>query len=314
MRIILLLIALISVPSSFAQTNWISVMGERQPVDDVDQILTTDSMRASGGSKSRYSLRSNFKYDGSTLQKPLSPLRPNLSGTTGTTDTAVFGGEIGGQFNYRPVHSFLLGVGLRWIAPFEHKPPSDYEGSRLDVSNPYLTYQHVYSWHGLESILQLRLTHFTNSDLVRRGYAQSLTLSQESNFQLGQSRWYAGFYFWSQVSRYAKKGPLGTPADSFYMPDVRTDQSDYGLGFNPSLRYELSDRFSLSTSFTIWEFEHLRSFAHNDVYETNKMTQTLSVGMSLTRDIYVSGNLAFLPEDIRADRTNVGVSADVNLF
>jgi hypothetical protein len=172
---------------------------------EVDELLTTDQMRAAAGSTSKYSIRSSLSYSGSSVKKPLSKSRPNLSGTTGSTDYAALGGEVAGQYNWRPVHSFLLGAGLRWITPLESSAPSDYSGDRADFSNPYLTYQYVYNFGGLESIFQSRLTQFSNSDLIRRGYAQSITLSQESNYKVAETPLSIGFSFWTQVSRYTKK-------------------------------------------------------------------------------------------------------------
>lgn len=284
------------------------------PATDVDQLLTTDQMRAAAGSKSMYSIRSSLSYSGSSVKKPLSKSRPNLSGTTGSTDYAALGGEVAAQYNLRPVHSLLLGAGVRWITPLESEAPSDYEGDRTDFSNPYLTYQYVYNWRGLESIFQCRLTQFSNSDLIRRGYAQSITLSQDSNYQVPGTRLSVGFSFWTQVSRYTKKGALGSPSDDFYMEDVREDQSDYGLGIDPSLQLQISDRFDLNTSLELWAFEHLRSSPNRDVYQRNTVTQSVGIGISMTRDIYLNPNINFVPDDIRSDRTNVALSADINIF
>jgi hypothetical protein len=45
----------------------------------------------------------------------------------------------------------------------------------------------------------------------------------------------------------------------------------------------------------------------------NKVYQSAGLGISVTRDIYLYPNVQFIPEDVRSDRTNVGVSANINL-
>lgn len=102
--------------------------------------------------------------------------------------------------------------------------------------------------------------------------------------------------------------------DDYYMADVREDQSDYGFGFEPSLQFQFSDRFALNTTWELWEFEHIRSSPHRDVYQRNKVIQSVGLGISLTRDIYLNPNINFVPDDVRSDRTNVALSADINIF
>jgi hypothetical protein len=43
-------------------------------------------------------------------------------------------------------------------------------------------------------------------------------------------------------------------------------------------------------------------------------TISTGIGFSITRDIFLYPNIQFNPEDIRADRTNLGLSANINLF
>lgn len=284
------------------------------PSEDVDQILTNDQLRAVSGSKSRYSIASAFTYEGASLNKPLAKNKPNLSGTTGTTDHALLTGEISGQFNHTPVHAYFAGTGLRWITPLEASAPSDYQGDRLDMSNPYVGYQHIYNLAGLESVLDIRSVFYTKSDLVRIGYANALEVSQKSAFPLESVPLTLGFDFWTQVSRYNKKGPLGEPDDDFYMEDVREDQSDYGVGFEPYLEYAVTDHFDVSTQWALWSFEHVRSEPRALTFNTNKVTASIGLGYAVTRDIYVSPSVTFLVEDVRSDRTNASLSADINLF
>jgi hypothetical protein len=48
-------------------------------------------------------------------------------------------------------------------------------------------------------------------------------------------------------------------------------------------------------------------------FEKRKVYQSLGTGISVTRDIFLYPNIQFIPSDIRSDRTNIGLSAYINL-
>jgi hypothetical protein len=47
---------------------------------------------------------------------------------------------------------------------------------------------------------------------------------------------------------------------------------------------------------------------HDQIY------QSVGVGVSVTRDIFLYPNIQFLPNQIMASETNVGLTATVNVF
>lgn len=275
----------------------------KPPGEDVDLIITNNKMRAETGSKSRYSIASSLSYSGGSLASPGNERRPNLSAATGTTDIASIGGSISGKFAIDSVNSLFGGVGLRWLAPMDAGTPVGYNGSKFDVDNPYLNYQYLYRWSGVQSALTLDETFYTNANLVHAGYVTQWSVSQNNMYDLGHSGFTVGCNVYATLSYFDKNDV-----------DVKAYQSDYAFGLTPAIEYRLTDKLNLRTDSNPWSFQHLRSYRNANAYQMQHWAQTLSLGWAVTRDIYVSPGFQWLPEDIRIDRTVTWLSANINVF
>jgi len=51
-----------------------------------------------------------------------------------------------------------------------------------------------------------------------------------------------------------------------------------------------------------------------NTWEKLKVYQSVGLGISVTRDIFLYPNIQFIPSDIRSDRTNIAMSASINIF
>ncbi len=71
---------------------------------------------------------------------------------------------------------------------------------------------------------------------------------------------------------------------------------------------------NLRLSSNIWTFEHLRSVPSMNTYHVDTTFLSFGVGYAVIRDVYLQPNVQFIPNDIRADRTNVALSANINVF
>jgi len=279
--------------------------GPRQaPGQEVDELITNRKMRAETGSKSRYSISMGLGYSGGTLEKPLDENRPNISRGTGSTDFAALNGSVSGKYAIRSTHAILAGTGLRWVTPFNSsKTPAGYQGDKVDVSNPYATYQYLYNWLGIQAAVQANLTYFTASNLVRDGYVTTFGLSQNSAYQIPTTpvtigaHAYVGYGYFDDNSAQA-----------------RLNQSDYSVGFSPFLEYQITDRVNMRTGSNLFIYQHKRSEPAANTYKRQKVTQNLGLGISITRNIFLSPGLDFVIGDIRSDRTVVSLGANINLF
>jgi hypothetical protein len=95
-------------------------------------------------------------------------------------------------------------------------------------------------------------------------------------------------------------------------PEAKADQSDYSFGFLPFLEYQLSDRLNLRTSSNLAVFQHIRNQPNPNTYQQQKVTQNIGLGISITRDFYLSPGIDFLISDIRSDRSTASVGGNFN--
>jgi hypothetical protein len=311
-RILVVLALALSVTSAFAEESElrekIQDLKEKNvtPGEDVDNIITNNLLRAESGSKSRWSVASVINYNGSTIERPFAEDRPNIAATTADTPESLLAGQISLKYSVTPKTSLMAGTGLRWMSPLRGE--RKHTGARSDMDNPYLIYQHLYKWSGVESVLQVQPVYYTNSNLHDHGYVTTVLVNQDNMYVVNDSKFSVGMSIWAQGGYFNKSGP------SADMDDVRDDQADYLFGIAPAFEYAFNDKINFRTVTNLWNFEHLRSQPNGNTYAADTVNQSVGIGIALTRDIFVYPNVQFLPEHIRADMTNVAVNTNINLF
>jgi hypothetical protein len=277
------------------------------PGEDVDEVITNNLLRAESGSKSRWSIVSTLTYNGGSISSPFSEDRPNIAKSTGTIDKAYLDGPISIKYNLDSRNSLQVGLGVRWIAPLSSSGPQNYDGSRFDADNPYLTYQYLYKFFGIQAVLQVQGLAYTNANLLSEGYVGQLQFDQENMYEIGETKISVGASTGFGFQAFNKTGPAAG------LDDVRTDQADYLFWIEPCLEYAITDKINFRTVSSLWSFEHTRNLAPG-TFRQDKVYQSVGVGFSVTRDIYLFPNVQFLPDDIRGDRTNVALNTNINLF
>ena len=303
---ILAVLCLIFIASPSAHTEEKDPATEPKEAESVDDLITNNNLRAYSGSKDRWSLASTFNYNGGTIQTPLSEERPNIANASSTTTKADLDGSISAKFNIGVKHSLLAGVGVRWIAPLSKNGPSNYSGTIYDVMNPYLEYQFIYKWLGVQSVLQVAGLQWTQADQTILGYAQQASVDQENAYEIGGGVSVgASTYF--QYQWFNKTGPGGG------VDDVTTAQSQYSLSLSPILEYQFTEKLNLRTIVGLWTYEHYVSEHNSNAYIRDTVTASFGLGVSVTRDIFLYPNIQFVPDNIIPAQTNVGLTATINL-
>jgi hypothetical protein len=274
--------------------------------ETVDDLITNNNLRAFSGSLSRWSIASQFNYEGGTLASPFDQDRPNISDASGNTIKADLDGAISVKYNLNAKNALMAGFGIRWIAPLSPGALPNYSGTRFDAMNPYLQYQYVYKWLGVQSVLQVQGTLWTQADQTAIGSFAQLNVDQENMYEIGHSGLSLGASTFVQY-QWFNKSVDDTGAD------LASQQSVYEFSFSPILEYQLTEKINLRTLVFLLTYEHYKSdpefnFVHDNVY------QSVGVGFSVTRDIFLYPNIQFLPTQLQASLTNVGLSATINLF
>ena len=273
-----------------------------QGAEDVDDVLTNANLRAMSGSTSRWSIASSFTYDGGTMAAPFAESRPNIAGASATSTDTDLNGQLNIKFNINSFHSLLLGFGIRKMAPFVTSGPSkgfyDQGGKDMDAFDPTFTYQYIYKLGVIQSVLQVGLVQYTRQDIASSqggNLNQGLSLDQENIIDIGTTGLSVG-------------GSIGVAGNS--PTDSSVDYSRLQYWFAPYAEYKLTEKVNLRTVSNLWMYE----FYPQSGWTHDTVTQSVGVGFSVTRDIFLYPNVQFLPDHVTAGLTNVGVTATVNLF
>lgn len=290
---------------------------------DIDEEITNARMRAQLGSKSKWSFKSALAYNGGSVQKPFERIRPNYRASASAEALTTLSGSIGINYRMNDRDSLSLSTGVAMRNPFHDEtgrsdfadPRKAKAGKKVDryyVSNPSVDWSRAYKAAGLQMISSAGYTHVTDPDSIQNTAALgSISLDQTVLADFGTSNWSGGLAFSFYYSLYS--------ADT---PDIGVQngwqQDDYGYGIYPFAEYSFNDTYSFRTVFGYFEAVHYKDGQPGALpagqVESQTPYQSMGVGISVTRDIYLYPNVQFTPLDIRADRTNVALSTNINLF
>lgn len=273
---------------------------KKEGESDVDEVITNRKLRAETGAKSKYSFSAALSYSGGTVNSPGADTRPNIATGTATPTVPAMGGSLGAKYKLSQLQSLSVDVGIVSRKPF-HNDAKKSLRERTTVSNPSLTYQVVYKAGGIQNVSSVSGTVVTDDFYRELGYQYGADFSQTAIYDFGGSNFSMGLAFTAGVNTFDKNDAA-----------LQAMQGDYSFGFYPFAEYVFSDRLNLRTVFRPFTFEHIRSEPFGNVIR-NVYTQSVGVGVSVTRDIYLYPNVQFVPEDFRSELTNVGLSANINI-
>lgn len=294
--------------------------------DEADQVITNKKLRAETGSLSKWSISTSLRYQGGSVEKPGSAVRPNILGSKGTPALSRIMGDVGVKYRTSKLTSLTLGVGLVMTTPFQEK--ADTKGynpkagaaiqrqfarndDKLEANDPSLAFTKLTKLGSVQSVTSVIGTSYTTQVYRDLGYAAGLTLQQIFAYDIGTSGLTLGANFQVSANAFDKgkntfSAAAGGPAGY--------ERADYSLGFYPFMEYTINDKFSLRTISGLYLYEHTDMDSNFWRLNKNTIYQSVGVGISVTRDIYLYPNVQFLPENIRADMTNIGLNTNINVF
>ena len=304
-------IFLVISPLAFAQeTKVTEKASEAKPVDAADEAITNRKLRAETGSLSKWSVSTFFDYAGGNLADPMRPERRNITGSADALELQSLSGTVGVRYRVNSLNSLTASTGFFMSTPFHDRVKTDdpevkkefkKTNRKLNVSDPSIRYTHLNKFMGLQSVSSLSGTMITNNQLKNRGYESLLNADQNFMYDIGKSGLTVGLsmnYGYYSHSR---------------TPDAGDQLATNNLGFYPALEYIINDTLNLRTVSGMWVYQQTTA-SPSDSWEKLKVYQSVGLGFSLTRDIYLYPNFQFIPSDIRSDRTNIAISASINIF
>ena len=287
-----------------------------EQMKDIDQEITNNKMRAELGSKSKWSLRSSVNYYGGTIQKAFAEKRPNITQGPNADSRAYMSGDLAVKYRTSDRTSLNAGTGLRIITPF-HRTVNEATNSNTDsapasrraklasVSNPYLEFNYAGKLGSVQNFAQLTGT-YASEDFDRNvvGTNGNVALSDQLIMEIGNNS--LGLAATVYQNMYKDAGHTYTDLDGSVQA-----REDIGVYAVPFYEYAFNDKYNFRTVFNWVNFS--KELGSSQFHQL-KPQQSMGLGISVTRDVFLYPNIQFIPQDIRADRTNVALSASINLF
>lgn len=280
--------------------------------DKVDQVITNRMLRAQTGSLSKWSVSTAIGYSAGSLAKPFDAVRPNItSSNQNATSLQNMGGSVGVKYRTSEMTSITVNGGLRIQTPFQSSYSSqdpnvqksfDENHGRFDFNNPTAAYGIIFSGLGGQNFISLQQTLTTDTGLRQLGYLTNSSIYHTYVYEIPKTR-LALMWRWNLTYFYFDKVAGIDPRK----------QTVYQIGFGPAVEFNLSDRFNIRTELNM-NYEHNKDRSNLFAFRGNRIAQTVGVGISLSRDVFLYPNIQFLPDDIRSEMTNVGMSTNINLF
>jgi hypothetical protein len=258
--------------------------------EDIDKEITNARLRASTGAKSLISLQSAITYNGGSIEAPLARERKKLSpGETGL-DNAKLIGSISGKLRASDHDNLNVGFAVSWLTP-------TYKGQKGQIDDPYVSYSRVFKAGELQNVFEVVATKYTTSGAVNdEKLNYNLDVDHTFLMHVGHSKLQLGLNLAYSRDVYSET-VSGSPEDN--------------LSAYPFMEYEFSDTFSFRTVYR--GFTYYNTVDRTGTFAHNEPTQSMGIGISVTRDIYLYPNVQWVWADVRGDKTNVALAANINL-
>lgn len=272
-----------------------TVIPKDQQQKDIDDEITNARMRASTGAKSKFSFRSALSYSGGSVEKPFDRIRPNYRSSRNTLVDTRLGGSIAMKYRATERDNLNLGTGISIRTPFHNKLSET--GERTSVNDPYISYERLYKVGPFQMVTDAGISYTTDKESIEQ-------LNDRGGWSLGQTAIYSTDMGWDIGAAVSVGGTIYGDGDA-------DDRAAYGLGVYPFAEYAFSEKVQFRTVFGYFNYSASRANPGQLDYEDPY--QSVGIGFVITRDIYLYPNIQFLPNNIRADRTNVALSTNINL-
>ena len=287
---------------------------EKADLKKIDEDITNAKMRAEVGANKKFSFQAALSYSGSTVEKPFAEVRPPIrAGISSLQTPATLAGTVSGKYKINTNNSLSLNTGVSIVTPFHGtydngnkitnpvKSSSKKEIDRFNVADPSLSYTHAGKLGELMSISSIEATYYTTSAYVDDGgmvAGLDLTQTVAGDF----AGWTLGGYI--GLSKTFYKGDLDA--------QQKAGESAVSMYMSPFAEYAFNDTYSFRTVLNYFAWDIAANGQQGAATALNPQ-QSMGLGVSVTRDIYVYPNVQFMPFNLRADLTNVGLSTTINL-
>jgi hypothetical protein len=287
------------------------VNGKKNKVEgDIDEEITNAKLRAESGSKSKFSLSATATYTGGSIVNAFGTERPNIKGTPEQQVNSSMGGGLNGRYRWTKNDSFTAGTTYGIMTPLQgdvHKTPNQF-----NVFDPNVAYNHVSKVMGFQTVAVLGYAYGTSNESRNVDLTHQFGVAYNAMYAF-KNRITAGAQVAADYNVYTSApgdNKAGANPDQ-YGGDKRVD---WDFAIYPQAEYQFNDTFSARTVFGYFNWKHLYGDSNQARLLQTFVYQSIGVGISVARDVFLYPNVQFLPGNLHSDFTNVAMTATLNIF
>lgn len=262
--------------------------------EEISDVITDKKLQADEGSRSKYSVKFGLSYSGPGIGDLNNKNQPNPDGVIGNYKTKLTG-SMGARYRIDSVTAVNLGTGLSTNYPL-------HGGKTTDTNNPYFSFDRSSRFGDLQMRNIMNLSAITNPEYVKVGEVAGIGYELNLVHKLGDSRFAAGLD--SKIDYYVY--------DRSYHPNTDRGSAQAYLSFYPNLKYEISDKLNVNTSFAI-QYYNPRELKGKLMLRNRTITERIGLGYSFRRDVYFSPYITVYPDNLRAKNSIFNLSATFSM-
>ncbi len=263
---------------------------------DVDQEITNPKLRAETGSKRVLSIQSSFNYSGGSVSEPFGRERPRLSPGQVELDPTKITGSVSVKYRATDHDNINFGTGVGWLMP-------GHDGERGQMENPFVSYNRPFKAGIFQNVISAGATYYSAINSRRNfGLNYGASAGYTVLAPLFDTKWQLGTAFTYARDVYERRNTQTRP---HYLAPSDT------LAAFPFAEYWFNDRVHFRTVYRGMTF--FNTNGRRDLFLRDDPTQSMGIGFVLTRDIYMYPNIQWVWDDMRGEKTNVALSANINL-
>lgn len=287
---------------------------EVHPKGSKGEVVENPTLKTLSGALSDWSLYSSYSYKGGSLEKINSAERPNVRNKEAKPYLAEFTGNLGLKYRLTKQDNLSIQIGIHSTTPFHSnletdnsQNQSDYDkyGQKTSGDDPTISYFRTYYIGDLQNISFFKYAYVTRDSYREYGGRSIFQYSHAGAYRINKAAYIAGSL---NYENYAYDKDTIEYFGRDY--NIRESQPEHKYRANLSAEFYLSRKIAIRAITDLFSYTRYRDQINP---EEDKRQQTLATTYFFNRDISIAPSVKFLLEDLRADRTNLGLNLNVNL-
>lgn len=279
------------------------------------QVITNNRLAADAGIARPLSFRWTWNYAGGTINNPFGEIRPNYRKLPGNPFTLTsIGGTLGLAYRFTPTVQGRLLTSFVAITPF-NRSLNEWINNRFSPANGQAA--RVYTFNSV--VGEINRVSRVGKTMISQSLSASVPMQEHAIRNIGLFAstgggvnviWDLAPSKWQPMVAFGVAYPIYRDAGIFDRQNRRREELSWGI--YPAVEYLFNSTYTFRTVFGFFNYTKYRDQAWGQWYREGHYISS-GIGFSPKRGIWIYPNIQFNPEDIRADLTNVGIQATINL-